>query len=130
MNLLRRRFKLTPELLRLNYEMNAATEPFCGWNLPDSHDITWKVTRDRRVAGYHKEFSDGSQPEIGISARCCGNLVTLTRIMQHEMVHLYQTLTKPKSTTPGVEHNAAFRRESDTICAIHGWDRMEFADAD
>lgn len=122
------KIKLTRELLRLNYEMNAATVPFNKWNLPDSHDVIFIVTRSRKVAGYH-EMKNG-QHYIGISERCVGSLMTLTRVMQHEMIHCYQVITSPRTDTPGVEHNAAFRRESDAICMVHGWDRMEFADAD
>jgi hypothetical protein len=122
-------FKLTPEILRLNWEMNAACAPFDKWNLPDSHDVIFKVTRDRTTAGYHTTWTDGTH-EVGISQRCCGTLPTLTRVMQHEQIHAYQKCTAPKTTTAGVEHNAAFRRLADKVCALHGWDRMEFADAD
>lgn len=121
--------KLTPDLLKLNYEMNKACAPFNRWNLPPSESIIFKVTRDRRVAGYHKTYTNGTQ-EIGISQRCVGTLVTLTRIMQHEQIHVRQENSKPKTSTPGVEHNAEFRRLSDQVCDIHIWDRMEFADAD
>lgn len=125
-----RKFKLTPGLLRVNYDMNRHTAPFDRWNLPDPEDVVFKVTRSRRTAGYHTTYIADGRHEIGISERCCGSLYTLTRIMQHEMVHAHQKNTVPKTETPGVEHNAAFRRESDKVCAIHGWDRMEFADAD
>jgi hypothetical protein len=124
----RRKFKLTVALLRLVYEMNCETAPFKGWNLPDSHDVVFKVTRDRTTAGYHR-FYKGVH-EIGISERCVGSLMVLTRIMQHEQIHLYQAHTEPRTDNPNIMHNAGFRRHSDEVCAIHGWDRMEFADAD
>jgi len=124
-----RKLTLTVEQCRLMYRLLSETEPFNGWNMPDSSDVIFKVSRSRNISGYHKEWSTGEH-EIGISARCVGTIPTLAAIMGHEMAHLHQCTTKPRTDTPGVEHNLAFRRIADRICEVHHFDRPMFAEID
>jgi len=126
-------FTLTPEMLRLAYRLLAETPPFNGWNMPDSHDVKFIVTRSRTTAGHYREWKRGrtfDSHEIAISARIVGTLDTLCNIMAHEMVHLYQVISSPRTDTPGVEHNTAFRRLSDEVVAYHHFDRKMFAEID
>ena len=125
------KFRMTKSQLIQAYQLLSETEPFKAWNLPDATEIKFVVIRSRRMMGYYLNHRRSEiEHEIGISERCVGSLMTLLRVMAHEKVHLYQHITKPRTHTPGVEHNAAFRKLSDEVCEIHGWDRMEFADAD
>jgi hypothetical protein len=126
---------LNRALLKHAYELMAESPPFNKWNLPDSSEITFVVSRSRSTMGYHRFWKDGFiikslKHEIGISARCVGSLPLLLQVMGHEMVHLYQVHTKPRTDTKGVEHNPAFHRFSDIICRTHSFDRHGFADAD
>jgi hypothetical protein len=124
-----KRITLNVAALRHAYELLADTAPFNRWNLPDSHDVIFRVMRARDTAGDY-EFDRKSRHIIRISARCVGSLFTLLRIMAHEMIHLYQAHTRPRTDTANVAHNAAFRRLSDEVCHYHGFDRAEFADLD
>lgn len=120
--------KLTKDQLRLGYDLLTETEPFSRWNMMDSSEIRFVVTRARRTVGYYV-FWNGRH-EIGISARCVGTVNNLITFMAHEMIHMHQAVTKPRSDTPGVEHNMAFLRLADEVCKHHDFDRHMFADID
>lgn len=126
-------FDLTKEMLRLSYRLVAETPPFCNWNLPDSHDVNFVVTRSRITSGHYKEWKRGRKfagHEIGISNRCVGTLHNLIMIMAHEMIHLYQAISLPRTDHPNAEHNHAFLRFADQVTAYHHFDRRMFAEVD
>lgn len=115
---------LTPEVLAAAYDYLSATEPFCRWNLPDSEDITFKVSRARDAfAKYHY---DGTHC-IEVSSAAVGHTSTLMQSMGHELVHLHLRLTglESRSNSQGV-HNMPFRKFAAQVCKIHGWDLKSF----
>jgi hypothetical protein len=121
---------LTPEVLRLAYRLVCETPPFNKWNLPDSQDVLFVVTRSRTTSGHYRwhRYKGVYIHEIAISARCVGSLATLCNIMAHEIIHLFQKITKTE--TPNVEHNQGFRRLADEVCNVHHFDRLMFAEID
>lgn len=126
-----RRLKLTlplnKERLIACYDFLSACPPYCDWNLPDSEDVIFKVTRSRNEKGYHKLWYRGrkkDQHEIGISAYCCGWTNQVLWVMGHEMVHMHQEEVGMGS--PHNDHNAAFKALGIECCQIHGWDPHEF----
>lgn len=128
-----RSIELTPEMLRMAYRLLAETPPFNKWNMPDSHDVIFIVTKSRDTSGHYREYKRGrafDSHEIAVSARNVGTLYNLMSIMAHEMIHLYQAISKPRTDTPGAEHNTAFRRLADQVVIVHHFDRKMFADID
>ena len=113
--------KLTPEVLAGAYEYLCLCEPFCRWNLPDSEDITFRVTRHRdRMAHYCRQ---GTKTEIVVSSAYIGRTESLMTTMAHEMIHLHQALVGMENAA---QHNAAFRKIADHVCEIHGFDPLLF----
>lgn len=128
-----RGFDLTAEMLRLAYRLLAESPPFRDWNLPDSHDVRFVVTKSRITSGHYKEWKRGrvfAEHEIGISNRCVGTMHNLIAIMAHEMVHLYQAISSPRTDSPKAEHNTAFLRLADLVTVYHHFDRKMFAEID
>lgn len=119
---------LNPERLALLYEFLAECHPFCDWNMPPSDEVKFVVTRSKKTRGHYREWRDGRKQwhEIGISVNCCGWIYTLAEVMAHEMVHLHQATTKPRSDTPGVEHNAAFFKCAEQVYKAFGFNPQSF----
>lgn len=118
---------LNKDRLKALYDFLVECPPYCDWNMPDSDDIIFKVTRSRDVKGYHKRWCRGRkklQHEIGISGYCCGWTGHALWVMGHEMVHLHQNDVGMES--PHAQHNAAFQALGRQCCEIHGWDPHEF----
>lgn len=115
---------LTAEVLAAAYDYLAATEPFCRWNLPDSEDVAFKVSKARDAfAKYHY---DGTHC-IEVSAAAVGHTATLMQCMAHELIHLHLRLTGMESRSASQNvHNAPFRKLAATACKIHGWDLKAF----
>jgi hypothetical protein len=118
---------LNKERLVLLYDFLSECPPFDKWNMPDSDDVIFKVTRSKDTSGYHKQWHIGRKKdkhEIGISAYCCGWMNKLVWVMAHEMLHLHQAEVDMES--PHTMHNAAFIKLGKMICKIHGYDPHEF----
>jgi len=118
---------LNKDRLAAMYDFLNECPPFCDWNLPDSDDVIFKVTRDKSTAGYHKRWKQGRkklQHEIGISTYCCGWTNRALWVMGHEMVHMHQEELGMES--PHTTHNEAFRLLGLEVCKVHGWDPHEF----
>jgi len=115
---------LTKETLAAAYDYLAATPPFYDWNLPDSEEVDFKVSRR---SGEFGRYQWVGKHTISLSSKAIGHTTTLLRTMGHEMVHLHLEMTgmEAKSGGPNV-HNAAFRRNAAKVCKFHGWDLKEF----
>jgi hypothetical protein len=115
---------ITPETMAAAYDYLATTPPFSGWNLPDSEDVLFKLSR--RLREYGRYQWNGSRPTITASVKSIAYTSTLMRFMSHEMIHLY--LEKTGWESPGGEdtHNAAFRRFAVQVCKYHGFDPKAF----
>jgi hypothetical protein len=118
---------LNTERLELLYDFLAECHPFCDWNMPSSDEVKFVVTRSKKTRGHYREWKGTSiRHEIGISVHCCGWIYTLAEVMAHEMVHLHQVTTKPRSDTPGVEHNAAFFKLAEQVHTAFGFNPQSF----
>ena len=113
--------KLTPGLLRAAYELLCEAPPFNKWNLPNSDDIAFRVSRDRTTQGWYS--FDGTH-YIYVSRNLVGYLSTLDSLMAHEMIHVHER--HAGACKPGIEHSAAFKKWAAQVCAIHGWDPKYF----
>lgn len=115
---------LTKEVLAAAYGLLSVSEPFCRWNLPDSDDVTFRVTKRRDV--FARYIWDGTHT-IEVSSASVGHTATLLEKMSHELVHVHlrQTGMESKSGDPNV-HNTAFRKLASKVCAVHGFDPKEF----
>jgi hypothetical protein len=116
---------LTPEILAAAYDYLHVTPPFAGWNLPESEDVKFKVSRRR--SEYARYQWNGEHHIIEISQRGVGFTRTLIEKMAHEMIHLYLEIMGWESKDPSPDvHNAAFQRFAAQVCKIHGWDPKAF----
>lgn len=116
---------LTPETLAGAYDYLCTTPPFNKWNLPDSEDVVFKLSRRKREAGRYQW--DGERHTIAASIYAIAHTVSLMRFMAHEMVHLHLEATRMESRSGGTDvHNAAFRKFAAHVCKVHGFDPKAF----
>lgn len=115
---------LTKEMLATSYDYLVTTPPFSRWNLPDSEDVSFKVTKSKEH--YARYVWDGTHC-IEVSAAAVGHTATLMEKMAHEIIHLHLRLTgmESRSRDPNV-HNAAFRKFAAIVCKVHGFDSKSF----
>lgn len=116
---------LTPETLAAAYDYLKSTPPFSKWNLPESDEVLFKVTRVRGWFGRYRW--NGKKHTIEVSSASIGQTQTLLRYMAHEMVHLHLEDIGMESRTGGPNtHNAAFRVLAAHVCKVHGFDPKAF----
>lgn len=113
---------LTPASMRAMYDYFVETPPFSRWNLPDSEDVVFKVSRGRANFGWHT--FDGVRHVVFCSSALIGRTVTLAEVMAHEMIHVHEQHSK--ACVRGVEHSAAFRKWAGQVCRVHGFDPKIF----
>lgn len=116
------RLKVSPEVMRGMYDYLSCTLPFSRMKLPHSSTIKFVVDRQRDTSGWYR--CDDGQHVIGVSERNVGTTTTLSMIIAHEMLHLYQRVTKTDHSDS--MHNAAFIKLAQRTCEIHGWDPKQF----
>lgn len=116
---------LTPEVLAAAYDYLAACEPFVRWNLPDSDDVKFKVTRSKKE--YARYQWDGGRHVISVSAAAVGHTSTLLMYLSHEILHMHLEITGMESRTGDENtHNMPFRRLAAQVCRVHGFDLKAF----
>lgn len=116
---------LTPEMLAAAYDYLKTTPPFCKWNLPESEDVVFKLSRRKREAGRYQW--DGKRHTIAASIYAIAHTVSLMRFLSHEMVHLYLEQMGWESRSGGTDiHNSAFRKFAAQVCKFHGFDPKAF----
>jgi hypothetical protein len=107
-----------PETMAASCDYLATTPPFSGWNLPDSEDVLFKLSRRPREYGRYQW--NGSRQTITASVKSIAYPSTLMQFMSHEMIHLY--LEKMGWESPG----RAFRRFAVQVCKYNGFDPKAF----
>lgn len=113
---------LTPDTLRAAYDYLVTTPPFAKWNMPDSEDVIFRVTRHRdRLAHYVRDKA--GRNTIVVSSHLVGRSHSLIETMAHEMVHLHQAEAGMENAA---QHNAAFRKLATKVCEVHGFDAKVF----
>ena len=110
---------LTKEMLASCYAYLATCEPFLKWNLPDSEDVTFKVSKSK--SHFAQYIWDGTHC-IEVSSACVGYTSTLMETMAHEIIHLHLRLTGMESRST----NPAFRKLAARVCGYHGFDPKGF----
>lgn len=116
---------LDKETLAAAYDYLRTTPPFSRWNLPESEDVAFSVSKTTADFGYYR--FDGRRHCINASSGKIGQTSTLMEFMAHEMIHLHleQTGMESRRRTP-TTHNAAFRRFAAQVCKVHGFDPKAF----
>lgn len=112
---------LTRETLAAAYDYLKTTPPFSHWNLPDSEDIKFKVTKHTDRYGHHCQLN--AKHEVAISTRYVGRTQSLMESMAHEMIHIHQEESRSATSS---EHNAAFHKYAAVVCKYHGFDPKTF----
>jgi hypothetical protein len=109
--------KLTPEIMKACYEFLATTEPFVKYTLPDADEVTFIVSRENGLFGWHK-LSKGKH-SIALVSKNLSHTCSIVRIMAHEMVHaaLHENKCAGRS-----EHGKAFKALAAEVCKHHGFD--------
>jgi hypothetical protein len=116
---------ITPESLAAAYDYLKTTPPFNKWNLPESEDVLFKLSRRPREYGRYQW--NGTRHTITASVHGMAHTTTLMRFLSHEMVHLYLEIMGWESRAHSEEvHNAAFRKFAARICKYHGFDPKAF----
>jgi hypothetical protein len=114
---------MTPELLETSYRLLLGTLPFRRWKLPHPDKIEFSVSLHRDRLAHHRAYCAPrlGEHEIVVSAREVKDLVTLTRCMAHEMVHIRQDILRMKD-----HHGAGFKKLAALVCRRHGFDVTTF----
>lgn len=111
---------ITPESVAALYDALRQFSPFRSWNLPESDEVEFHVTRERKVYGtYHY----GEAHAITVSESVVGHWSTLSETVAHEMIHLHQSI---RGTQTRSEHNTEFRRLAAQVCEAFGFDERCF----
>lgn len=110
--------QITPESMRVVYEMLAQLPPFKRLKLPPSEQVTFQAYND---PGCYGEY----EPEhiIRISKVKVGHLDTFIKTMAHEMVHLYLYVSRNKEWD---KHTGKFAYYANRISLTMGFDPKEF----
>jgi predicted SprT family Zn-dependent metalloprotease len=108
------------DTLRAAYNYLNETPPFNKWNLPDGDDVEFRVVRDRGTFGWY--LRENGKHIIGLSVSTVGHTDTLIRTMAHEMVHIHEHCSGPCKKG----HSRAFKRWSEQVCRVHGFDPKAF----
>ena len=78
---------LTPEIIAAAYDYLRTTPPFSRWNLPESEDVEFKVSK--RFSEFGRYQLVAGKHTISMSTKSIGQTETLLKYLSHEMVHLY-----------------------------------------
>jgi hypothetical protein len=118
---------ITKELLAAAYEYLLLTPPFSKWNLPDSEDVVFGISRALREAGRYVWDPNDKTHHIIASIHGIAHTQSMMRFMAHEMIHLYLRKMGWESKAASEEiHNAAFRKFAAQVCKVHGFDPKAF----
>jgi hypothetical protein len=115
---------LNKEMLAAAYDYLRTTPPFSKWNLPESEDVRFIVTRATdRYAHYRW---NGKQHTISVSSAAVAFTATLFEKLSHEMIHLHLEENDMESRGTPNTHNVAFRKFAARVCKHHGFDPKAF----
>lgn len=105
---------LTTDTLAAAYDYLRTTPPFSKWNLPESEDVAFRVTRSRDDMGCYW-WREGHH--IDVSARLVKSSIGLLGVMAHEMTHCFQCCAGMPVT-----HGTAFDKLAAKARRVHGMD--------
>lgn len=118
---------LHKEMLVAAYDYLLVTPPFSKWNLPDSEDVNFTVSRRPSEAGRYVGDPNKKTHNISASSNGIAYTESLMRLMSHEMIHLYLQKMGWESKSRSEEvHDAAFRKFAAQVCKVHGFDPKAF----
>jgi len=113
--------KLTSAIIKNLYSAIYCTTPFTRWDMPLPEQVKFIVDQDPEVMGTYL-YDDGEKYEhvITISAKKCGHLSTVIRVLAHEAIHMSRWKTQKWS-----HHDAEFRRRTKIVSDELGFDPLE-----
>jgi len=113
--------RLSSAIIKNLYCAIYCMKPFDKWAMPLPEEINFIVDQDPEVMGTYL-YDDGGKHEhtITISAKKCGHLSTVIRVLCHECVHMSRWKTSRWSY-----HDAEFRRRTKVISEELGFDPLE-----
>ena len=113
--------KLSSAILKNLYCAIYCMKPFDRWAMPLPEEVNFIVDQDPEVMGTYY-YDDGGDYEhiITISAKKCGHLSTVIRVLCHECVHMSRW-----KTHRWTHHDAEFRRRTKKISDELGFDPLE-----
>lgn len=83
--------------------------------MPESREISWRVTGKKQELGYC-ESQGGGNFRIGVSAKSIKATDTLMQTMAHEMCHVRCDLLGVKAA-----HGYEWKKLAKSVCRQHGW---------
>jgi len=113
---------LTPDVLEAAYNYLRTCPPIRTWKLPEADAVEFHVSAAKDREG-DWEVKNGRH-SLRISWRTIGQTDSLMQVMAHEMVHMFQHISK--SETANVVHNMRFKQLARMVCRVHGWDAKKF----
>lgn len=114
--------QITPEMCEAMYEFIRTTPPYKGWKLPAAEDVEFHIIHSRKVGADYYCKSDGTH-QIRVNARWCGNVVSLYKLLLHEMVHLHHGYACPNDNA---HHGRKFLALARQVCKAHVLDPKVF----
>lgn len=113
---------ITPEMMEAAYELLRTTPPFRSWRLPPGADVEFHVIRSNDRSGDYFRKAGGTHC-IRVNDKWVGNLLSLLRVMAHEMCHL-----RHEATCPGDQavHGRRFSALASAVCRSHHLDPKSF----
>lgn len=114
---------LTEEMLRQAYEYICTTPPFNKWNLPESDDVKFVVTKDRNNYAVCITEKRKRKYTIQVSSALVGHTLTLMETIAHEAIHIHEVQSGAETRA---EHSAAFKKWAAEACRYHGFDVRRF----
>lgn len=115
--------QLTTDIVEGMYNLLLLTPPFRGWRLPPSDDVVFGIMRHPDRGGDYCWDPVKKQHKIQVNDSWCGNLVSLVRIVAHEMVHLHLQIAYPRDRA---HHGRRFLRCAAQVCRHHHLDPKAF----
>ena len=112
---------LTPAILKNLYSAIYCMKPFSRWDMPLPEEINFVVDKGPETMGtYLYDDSGKYEHTITISAKKCGHLSTVIRVLCHECVHMSR-----HKTHRWTHHDKEFRRRTKVISDELGFDPLE-----
>lgn len=111
---------MTPssQSLEAMYLMLCQMKPFKTWDLPNTAEIKFLVTKEEDALGSY--IYDDDIHTITISKAKCNHFETILKTLAHELIHM-----KRYKTQHWDKHDAVFRRYAKSIADEFGWDHLE-----
>ena len=108
----------TSKSLEAMYIMLCQMKPFKAWDLPNTANIKFIVTKEEDALGSY--VFDDDLHVITISKAKCNHFDTILKTLAHELIHCKRHKTKNWD-----KHDKVFRDYATQVANEFGWDKLE-----